>query len=33
MAHETYDAYWKTRSLYPHLHELKPAILTVRRLV
>lgn len=29
LAHETYDAYWKSRSLYPHLRALKPAILTV----
>jgi len=29
MAHETYDAYWKTLSIYPHLHDIKPAILTV----
>ena len=29
MAHETYDAYWKAHSIYPHLHDIKPAILTV----
>ena len=29
MAHETYDVYWKERSIYPHLHDIKPAILTV----
>ncbi|MBN1939893.1 MAG: CocE/NonD family hydrolase [Candidatus Aminicenantes bacterium] len=29
MAHETYDAYWKANSIYPHLHNIKPAILTV----
>lgn len=29
MAHESYDMYWKTRSLYPHLHNIKPAVLTV----
>ncbi len=29
MAHETYDAYWKANSIYSHLHDLKPAILTV----
>jgi putative CocE/NonD family hydrolase len=29
MAHETYDAYWKARSIYPHLRDIKPAILTV----
>ena len=29
MAHETYDAYWKARSIYQHLHDIKPAILTV----
>lgn len=28
MAHETYDAYWKALSIYPHLHDIKPAILT-----
>jgi putative CocE/NonD family hydrolase len=29
MAHETYDAYWKALSIYPHLRDIKPAILTV----
>ncbi len=29
MAHEAYDDYWKTRSVYPHLGGIKPAILTV----
>ena len=29
MAHESYDEYWKTRSLYPHLRGITPAILTV----
>ena len=29
MAHETYDAYWQARSIYPHLCGIKPAILTV----
>jgi len=29
MAHETYDAYWKARSIYPHLGGIKPAILIV----
>jgi putative CocE/NonD family hydrolase len=29
MAHETYDAYWKALSIYPHLRGVKPAILTV----
>ncbi len=29
MAHETYDSYWKSRSIYPHLRRIKPAILTV----
>jgi putative CocE/NonD family hydrolase len=29
MAHETYDAYWKGLSIYPHLRDIKPAILTV----
>ena len=29
MAHETYDAYWKARSIYQYLHDIKPAILTV----
>jgi predicted acyl esterase len=29
MAHETYDDYWKARSVYPHLGGVKPAILTV----
>ncbi|MCK7460904.1 MAG: CocE/NonD family hydrolase [Sphingobacterium sp.] len=29
MAHETYDAYWQAHSIYPHLRDIKPAILTV----
>ena len=29
MAHETYEDYWKSRSVYPHLDGIKPAILTV----
>lgn len=29
MAHETYDAYWKSRSIYPHLADLEPAIMVV----
>jgi uncharacterized protein len=29
MAHETYDAYWKARSIYPHLEGIKPALLFV----
>jgi putative CocE/NonD family hydrolase len=29
MAHETYDAYWKALSIYPHLAGIKPAILVV----
>jgi putative CocE/NonD family hydrolase len=29
MAHETYDVYWKARSIYQHLRDIKPAILTV----
>jgi len=29
MAHETYDEYWKTLSIYPHLRDIQPAILTV----
>jgi uncharacterized protein len=29
MAHETYDAYWRTRSIYPHLGGIRPAILVV----
>jgi hypothetical protein len=29
MAHETYDDYWKAHSIYPHLRDVKPAILTV----
>jgi putative CocE/NonD family hydrolase len=29
MSHETYDAYWKALSIYPHLGGIKPAILTV----
>jgi putative CocE/NonD family hydrolase len=29
MAHETYDGYWKAHSIYPHLRDIKPAILVV----
>lgn len=29
MAHETYDDYWKSRSIYGHLDGLKPAIMVV----
>ncbi|HSQ34982.1 MAG TPA: CocE/NonD family hydrolase, partial [Candidatus Binatia bacterium] len=29
LAHESYDQYWKTRSLYPHLNDINPAVLTV----
>jgi putative CocE/NonD family hydrolase len=29
MAHETYDTYWKSRSIYQHLAGLKPAIMVV----
>jgi predicted acyl esterase len=29
MAHETYDAFWKARSIYPYLRDIKPAILVV----
>jgi hypothetical protein len=29
LAHETYDAYWKERSIYQHLRGIKPAILVV----
>jgi putative CocE/NonD family hydrolase len=29
MTHETYDDYWKTRSVYAHLGAIKPGILTV----
>jgi uncharacterized protein len=29
LAHETYDAYWKANSIYPHLQDIKPAILMV----
>ncbi len=29
MAHETYDRYWKSRSVYPHLTGIKPAIMVV----
>ncbi len=29
MAHETYDAYWKSRSIYQHLAGLRPAIMVV----
>ena len=29
MKHGTYDAFWKERSLLPHLKDIKPAVLTV----
>jgi len=29
MAHEAYDGYWQAHSILPHLHDIKPAILTV----
>jgi putative CocE/NonD family hydrolase len=29
MAHEIYDEYWKTRSVYPHFVGITPAVLTV----
>jgi len=29
MAHETYDGYWKSRSIYPHLTGITPAIMVV----
>lgn len=29
MAHDTYDAYWKSRTPLPHLQKVKPAVLTV----
>jgi hypothetical protein len=29
MAHESYDAFWRTLSTYPHLRDIKPAILVV----
>jgi putative CocE/NonD family hydrolase len=29
MAHETYDFYWQALSIYPHLRDIKPAILVV----
>ena len=29
MAHETYDAFWQSRNLRPHLTEIKPAVMTV----
>lgn len=29
MSHETYDSYWKSRSIYTHLRDIKPAILNV----
>lgn len=29
MAHETYDSFWKERSVYQHLNKIKPANLTV----
>lgn len=29
LAHSTYDEYWKTRNLRPHLKNIKPAVLTV----
>ena len=27
--HPTYDAFWKARNLRPHLHDVRPAVLTV----
>jgi putative CocE/NonD family hydrolase len=29
MAHETYDAYWRSLSIYPYLRDIKPAVLMV----
>ena len=29
MAHGTYDAFWQTRNLRPHLKDIRPAVLTV----
>jgi putative CocE/NonD family hydrolase len=29
VAHDTYDAFWKARTLVPHLGKVKPAVLTV----
>ena len=29
MAHETYDDYWKAHLVYPHLRDIKPAVLNV----
>jgi putative CocE/NonD family hydrolase len=29
MAHETYDDFWKSRNLRPHLKAIKPAVMTV----
>ena len=29
MAHEIYDTYWESRSIYSHLQNIRPAILTV----
>ena len=29
LLHTTYDTYWKARSLPPHLHNIKCAVLTV----
>jgi len=29
MAHETYDGYWKSRSIHPHLTGIKPAVMVV----
>jgi len=29
MAHGTYDAFWKARTPLPHLHDVKPAVMTV----
>ena len=29
MAHDTYDAFWKTRNLRPHLKGIRPAVLVV----
>ena len=33
MAHESYDAFWQARNIRPHLKEIRPAVLTVGRLV
>jgi uncharacterized protein len=29
MDHPNYDAYWQARNLLPHLHDIRPAVLTV----